>query len=69
MHEWFANWEEDYKDRLTAVFEKHAPEKVSNIPVLIEEQITKGSGLQNYYEQVCHEFELTADKEVRRDTL
>eukprot|EP00492_Amphilonche_elongata_P000296 TRINITY_DN1151_c0_g1_i3.p1 TRINITY_DN1151_c0_g1~~TRINITY_DN1151_c0_g1_i3.p1 ORF type:complete len:435 (-),score=121.09 TRINITY_DN1151_c0_g1_i3:133-1437(-) len=42
---------------------------VSSLPAVVETQVTKGIGLQSYYEIVAKSFDAKVEKEVRRDTL
>ena len=63
-------WEEDYIDRLKGVYEKYELDfDTGKIPGMIETQISKGTGLQNYYEIISEQFDHAAEGEIRRATL
>jgi len=61
---------EDYIERLKGVYEKYEPDfDTSKIPAMVETQISKGTGLQNYYEIISDQFDHAAEGEIRRATL
>jgi len=61
---------EDYIDRLKGVYEKYELDfDTGKIPGMIETQISKGTGLQNYYEIISEQFDHAAEGEIRRATL